>query len=282
MAYQQGGWYDNPATGQNQRWMNGAFVPNAGSTPASGASSDPMSAVSDMISKYQAAQDAYNAKESDYYKNNPFNRDDQLAAATNEATSALNPYYTELLGNFMAGINYTRQNSLEDENRAVTNLQADVDAYTGQAKSQLQQTLLQAGQQFSDSGSYDSGARARTQGYDSAQSAYDIANQQRAAAYNIQTQKLQSSRLINQNIPLNISNENLQQGQNYSNDLKNLASQDYQNAVSAYTYKAGNTIGAPPGMDATAYQNQIASQMPYINQNIPSSLPTSLQLPAGG
>jgi hypothetical protein len=234
-----------------------------------------------IVNDFQAQLDAYNSKVSDYQKQNPFNFDDMQAKGLSQATAALNPYYSELLDNYMQGINYTRQRSLEDENRAVTNLQADIDAYTGQAKANLQNTLLQAGQQYSDSGSYDSGARARTQGIDSVNSAYDIGNQQRQAAYNIQTQHLAGQRLRNQDIPLQISNENLQVGQQYSTDLKNLASQDTQNLVNAYKYTEGTKLGAPPGSNSLDYSNNLSTLLPYVNQNIPTTLPSNLQLPGG-
>ncbi len=244
---------------------------NSGSSSGGSGDSNPMSSVSDMISKYQAAQDAYNSKASDYYKNNPFNYDDMLKTATTEATAAVSPYYTTLLNNFMAGVNHTRQTSLEDENRAVTQLQADSDAYTGQAKANLQSALLGAGQQYSDAGSYDSGARARTQGVQSVNSAYDIGNEQRQTGYNIGTQNLAGERLRNFTLPLQTSQENLELSKEKTADINQTAAQDYQNNVANYEYNAQKQIGAPPGQDTIAFQNNISTLLPYVNQAIPST-----------
>ena len=279
-SYQNGGWYNNPATGQNQEWSNGSFLPagqtingllSTGSTSSAATNSDPMSAVSDMMSQYNSALASYNSKASDYYKNNPFNYDDMLKAANTEATNALSPYYTQLLNNFMAGVNFTRQTSLQDENRAVTQLQADSDAYTGQAKANLQNTLLNAGQQYSDAGSYDSGVRSRTQGINSVNTAYDLANNQRTAAYNIGTQQLQGERLRNVTLPLQTANENLQLTNEKTQAINQQASTDYANNVANYEYNAQKAIGAPPGEDTVAFQNQISGMLPYVNQNIPST-----------
>lgn len=253
---------------------------NGSSSSNSGASDDPLTSLADQISTYQSQLAAYNASATAYQQQNPFNFDDILAKAQSDATTALNPYYTEVLGNFMQGVNYMRQNSLQDENRAVTQLQADSDAFTGQTKANLDQALLQAGQAASDAGSYDSGARQRAQGYQNVNANYALQQNARTTAYKIGTQQIASNRLINQTIPLNISNENLQVGQQYGTELAGLTSQNAQNAVNAYYYNEGQKLGPSPNESTLAYQNQqgqlaTGGLMPATSY----TLPTSMQLP---
>ncbi|MGH2612139.1 MAG: hypothetical protein ACRDFB_03710 [Rhabdochlamydiaceae bacterium] len=277
---QTGGWYDNPATGKNQQWNGSSFLPvgqtmngplSNGSSSSGGGQSDPVSAVQDMISKYQAAQDAYNAKASDYYKNNPFNYDDMLANAQKQATTTLSPYYNELMDNFKAGINETRTQSLATQNAALKYLQADQDIYTGQQKAQLNEALLSAGQQYSDSGGYDSGSRNRAQGYARVNENYNLQNKNLSTAYQTQQQNLAGNYLRNYQLPLQQTGENLQLGNEESTAINNLTSQNYQNAVSNYNYNAQKTIGAPPGVASTQFMNQTATLLPYVNSNIPGT-----------
>lgn len=53
--YQNGGWYDNPATGKNQRWLNGAWVGGAESAGTSGglaAYDQAYASISGEVNKY--------------------------------------------------------------------------------------------------------------------------------------------------------------------------------------------------------------------------------------
>jgi hypothetical protein len=241
------------------------------SSNAPASSSDSMSQLQAIISGYQSAQNTYNSKAASYYQNNPFNYDQMLATATSDATSALSPYYTELLGNFMTGINSQSALSLTEQQNAVNQLMADQDVYTGQAKAQLQQAMLQAGQQYSDAGSYDSGVRQRTQGQQAVQTAYGLQGENLSTQYQENQQKLAGEQFRNVQVPLQISNENLELTNQKTQAINSLASQDYGNAVNLYNYNAQKAIGAPPGEDPTQFQNQLATQLPYVSSSVPST-----------
>jgi broad specificity polyphosphatase/5'/3'-nucleotidase SurE len=154
---------------------------------------------------------------------------------------------------------------------ALNQLQADKDTYTGQAAASLQGALLQAGQQYSDAGSYDSGVRMRAQGQQSVQNAYNLQGQNISNAYQVSQQNLQGNYFRNIEIPLQESNENIELTNQYQNSLQQQAAQDYANNVANYNYTAQSNIGAPPGEDQTAFNNQISSLLPYVNSNIPST-----------
>ena len=218
-----------------------------------------------------AAEKQYEAGVSAYDAANPFNFDDMLAKETANASPYVSAYYNQQLNDFMNGVNMTRQHSIEDTQRQVNLLQADQDAYTGQAKQQLNTALLQAGQQYSDAGSYDSGARARAQGVQEANTAYDVAQNARQSNYDIGTANIANQRLLGQTIPYETSIENQQIARGQSADTQNLATQNYnydyaqnqynrQHAGVANIQANGNNqaAGALPG-DSSAQTSQFLS-----------------------
>lgn len=259
----------------NQTTSNGGGQTSgaSGNNPVSSASNsdDPMSEVEQQISAYNSALATYNSKASSYYSANPFNFDDFLNQATSEAEASVDPYYQQLLSQFTTGINQQRSLSLDQENQALNNIQADVNVFQGQSKAALQQALTQAGTQYSDMGSYDSGAAQRALGNQSVQNAYNLQNENINANYQTQQQTLQGNYFRNQYLPLQTQNENIELGNQQQNAVNQQAALDYQANVANYNYNAQSAIGAPPGENATQFSNQIATLLPYVNQQIPSS-----------
>lgn len=250
------------------------------------------SSVTDQVSSYlQPYIDAFNTANTQYQqgvsaydKSNPFSFDDMLAKETANVTPAISAYYNQQLGNYMKGINIQRQQSLDDENRTVTQLLADRDAYTGQAKAELNTALTQAGQQYSDAGSYDSGARARAQGVQEANTAYNIAQNERQANYNVATQRYEGNLLRNVQLPYQtgVTEQNTARQQaadiaqeaninaTYAQDL-----QKYNEANAGIANVQGGQYqaqGAFPGQSYATTQNTLFSMLP----NVPSGLTAPL------
>ena len=80
-SYLDGGWYNNPATGQNQRWMNGGFLPVGQTDPGSSNSSDIPTSSQSSAAAIQPF--GWNA--------------DQWNKAQQDAIAKLTPYYKQLL-----------------------------------------------------------------------------------------------------------------------------------------------------------------------------------------
>lgn len=302
MNYQQGGWYDNPATGQNQQYWNGSFLPKgmtnnspgiaggngSGGSPSGSSSSNGGAGTTDWQTQVQNyispvekaftdANNEYQSGLSAYDKAHPFNFDDMLAKEVTNVTPYVSKYYTQQLGNFMQGVEMTRAHSIQDTQRQVGLLQADMDAYTGQAQAQLKTALIQAGQQYSDAGSYDSGVRMRNQGIQEANTQYDIAQNQRTANYNIQSAQIANQRLIGQTIPYETNVENQQINRNQTSDIQNLANQNYnydyalnqynrQNAGIANIGANGNyqAAGALPGQSSAQTHQFLSGLLPNV------------------
>lgn len=247
------------------------------SNPAAGYNDPAMQLAKDTIAASKAASDQYQGGISAYDKANPFSQSDILAKEATNAAKSVNPYYDQLLTNYITGVTNLRGNTLQDEMRAVSKLQADSDAFTGQAKKLLDTTLTTVGQNFSDAGSYDSGARARTQGIAEADTGYDISQNQRQAAYDIGSTQIQANRVINQQIPLQTQEENQQIARNRAADIAttqnqlynyDVAQNNYERAQAGIAAVKGNgnfqAAGAFPGLSSYDTSQQLKTLLPNV------------------
>lgn len=269
----------NPATGvwDDNYYAQQQAANGGGSAPVDQAlqlAKDTITAANQANSQYQAGVSAYD-------KANPFSQSDIMAKEAKNAASLVNPYYDQLLTNYIQGVNYQRGNTLQDEMRTISKLQADSDAYTGQAKKLLDTTLTQVGQQYSDAGSYDSGARSRAQGIQEANTGYDIAQNQRQTAYDIGSTQIQANRELNQTLPLQELETEQEAARNRATDIASTQNMFYnydvkQNdynrakagvaAVQPYTAD-GQTLqvgGALPGMTSYDTSQQLQNMLPGI------------------
>lgn len=215
------------------------------------------------IDSYNQQVNQYNANVKAYDTANPFSFDDMLAKEAANVTPSISAYYNQQLTNYLKGIDIQRRQSLDDENRIVTQLLADRDAYTGQSKAELSTALTQTGQQYSDAGSYDSGARARAQGVQAANTAYNIAQNERTANYNVASQKYEGNLLRNVTLPYQtgVTEQNTARQQAY--DIQNQASQNLTNDIGIYKYNEQQAAGSIPGQ-AGVSPTLSATLLPYV------------------
>lgn len=234
---------------------------------------------------YNTANTQYQQGVSAYDKANPFVMSDMLAKEATNASNSVSPYYDQLLTNYLQGVAYQRGNTIQDEARLATKLQADSDAFQGQAAKTLATTMQQAGQQYSDAGSYDSGARARTQGISAANTDYDVSNNQRQTAYDIGSAELQENREINQTLPLQTTEYEQEQDRNEATDIATTQAQNYNYDLAQNRYNEaeaglanitanGNlqAAGAFPGMSSAQTSQQLASLLPNVTGNLSTPL----------
>lgn len=240
---------------------------NANPSAAGDSGSDPaLQLIQQTIDSYTKQMNDYNSKLSAYDKANPFNFDDMLAKEEQNVSNRISPYYDQVMGDFLHGVNITKQRSLEDANNLATELQADSDAYVGQAKQTLGTTLQQTGEQFADAGSYDSGARGRAQGIAKANTAYDIGQNQRQTAYNILTQAtLPTQRLINVDIPYETAIEQRDINQQKAYNIQAQAYPQVTNDYSQWQYNRQQAAGNPPGVNPVTWQSAVSGLLPGVS-----------------
>jgi hypothetical protein len=110
-----------------------------------------------MISEYEAKGKEFDSK-------NPFVFSDVLNEKRKEVGARLDPYYTQLLDDFVKGINVKRSRSVEDEKSILNEITADTDTFTGRQKRLTDEALGSAAEGFADSGMFFSGKRLKKEG----------------------------------------------------------------------------------------------------------------------
>lgn len=245
---------------------------------SSGGGGDPAADMQqEILDSFKKQNDAYTKGLSDYDKSNPFSFDDMLKKEAENAKGTISPYYDRLLSNYMTGISYLKGNTIQDEQRALTKLQGDYDSYTGQAKNLLTTTMRQVGQNYAGAGSYDSGARQRTQGEAAADTAYNLGNTERQYNFDTGAAQIQAHRVLDQQIPLAVTeqtqafdtakaddiNAEKYQLANYDQAQHNYLRQ--QAGIAAVPavgkYGTANTI---PGLSSAETQQQLQSMLPGV------------------
>lgn len=241
-----------------------------------GDTADPAKAMQEEIVKEFNAQNASYLKGlSDYEKASPFAFDEMLKKETQQAKTNIGPYYKQQLDNYMTGVNFLKGNTIQDEQRALTKLQGDHDAYQGNARALLDTTMRQVGQNYGNAGSYDAGARARAQGEQAANTAYETGQEQRGYEFQKTGTEIGANRILNQQIPLGVTQTtqslNNQQAGDIYNQAQQLANYDQQKynylkqqagvaAVKAEgQYSTPNTI---PGLSSGQTQQYLQSILP--------------------
>lgn len=130
-----------------------------GSTPTSSVPLDATGQyLADTIGKLD---EKYFAKIKEFNTNNPFVYDDVLKQEITKAGTRLDPYYKQQLDDYTRGIDLQKTRSLEDRNKTLSNLNADLDSYKEETKNNLMDALEKSRQGYADVGNYFSGAQAK-------------------------------------------------------------------------------------------------------------------------
>lgn len=140
------------------------LLQQAGLAPGSSPSNSmPLDATGQYIADTVGKLDEkYFAKIKEFNTNNPFKYDEVLAQEVTKAGTRLDPYYKQTLDDYTKGINLQKSRSLEDRDRTLSNLNADLDTYKEETKNNLMDALEKSRQGYADVGNYFSGAQAKT------------------------------------------------------------------------------------------------------------------------
>ncbi len=148
----------NPATGVwDDTYWSEVVEPSLG---MGGGSPEQMAQqmIDAMMAPYKEALD----RASQFEKDNPFFFDEEMARAS--ASERFDPYYNAELNDFISGIERTRQRSVQDEQKVLTELTAQTEDYLGRTKRQLDQAIRASEEGMAGAGLFFSGDRLRRTG----------------------------------------------------------------------------------------------------------------------
>jgi hypothetical protein len=226
--------------------------PNA-SAPAANPTApvNPLQQVNQTIQdSFQKLQDEVVKKFGEYKSGKPFNVDEVLADKTKQAKEQIDPYYDQILGDYLLGVTRKINRGADDTRDLLSELSASTDSYTASARNTLEDATAKAEQGFADAGLTGSGDALRTEGQLKQDTGANIADYTRKS-------DLQAKRLTDAN-GRNIEDVNLQKA-GYLSDLERNRFTDTSTRASQLTKEAGQQ---------------------YI-QGFQSVLPTSLQSASG-
>src|SRR3990167_504922 len=152
---------DFNATKGQGKYTGGGGGGGGSSQPASNPVDD---LIKQSIEAYQKQLDDYAAKTKEFDESNPFVFDDVLSSKRLEVADRLDPYYNQTLEDYVRGVNVRRTRSLEDEKQVLSELTADVQDYTGKARSLLEDAIDKSREGFADANTFFSGTRLRDEG----------------------------------------------------------------------------------------------------------------------
>lgn len=214
--------------------------------------------VQSAIDKYQQQYDEYSRKYREFDQKNPFVFDKILEEEKTKVSQRLDPYYNQTLNDFLTGINTKRQRSLEDERTLLTELNRDVDQFTGRQRENLDYTLQKTGEGYADAGLYTSGQELRAEGR-------QIADAQDTLGNYIQNADTQRNKIattgIRQEQDLSLSEQlqrrDLEREKQYQVGTQALGETELRQRQREF--ERGQYTGAAPGVDPMSYQNNLYS-----------------------
>src|SRR3990167_8626905 len=145
----------------NWRWT-GVGWEDAGTQSQGGGGGD--FGLGKILDEYKRQQEERNRLMKEFEGKNPFVFDEVLAQKQLEASEQLDPWYKQVMGDFLTGIQRQRSRGVEDERRLLGELETDVGQYTEQSKANLELALERAKEGSSQVGLLQSGIAERKQG----------------------------------------------------------------------------------------------------------------------
>lgn len=166
-GFQHGGWYWNPSINQAQRYWNGSFLPAGQTEPtASQAVATPeQQATMSIEDSYKKLAEERNKRFKDFEKaRGPFDLDEVLVAKRAEASEQIDPYYDEMLSDYLLGVRRKTERSQADTQDLLGELEATTESFTGSTQLKLTEAIGKAQEGYAESGLFDSGGRFRDEG----------------------------------------------------------------------------------------------------------------------
>lgn len=175
-GYQLGAWYWDPAANGARQWDGKQFggagqvvVNPDGSSKLGAAGGNNASSPLDQVNKiiqdsFKTLQDQVVEKFGQYTSGNPFRVDQVLADKTKQAKEQIDPYYDQLLGDYLTGVTNKIARGQSDTKDLLSELSTSAESYQQKSQEQLQESVDKAQKGFADNGLYGSGDQIRAEG----------------------------------------------------------------------------------------------------------------------
>lgn len=181
-GFQDGAWYWDPQAGQARQYWKGSFGPpntinnpnqqgygqqvgTEGQPSSPVRTGDPISDVNRVIEdSFRSLQNEVIKKFGEYQAGKPFRIDEVLAEKSKEAAEQIDPYYNEILGDYLLGVTRKINRSRDDASEVLTELTESKRSFTQESATFLEDALQNAEEGYADAGLLLSGKALSAEG----------------------------------------------------------------------------------------------------------------------
>lgn len=196
-------------------------------------------------------------RENEFAKNNPFVMDTVLKEEAAKVKERLDPYYNQVLGNYLQGQEIKKSRSLQDERNLLGQLSQTTDRYNQQQKDILRNSLDQIDQGNANNDMSGSGFNARQQGNQLADTQTGLEAYNQTAANTANQTQIQGERYRNYDVPLNESiYKNQANAERTANEYAQTYSQEQQRQ-NQWQYAQQQYAGDVPGSTNLNFQTDV-------------------------
>ncbi len=242
------GWYGPGGSKEN---------PNYGGGGGGGSETDDY--LRSVVEGYQKQLEQYNSRFSEYTNKNPFVFDKVLAEESAKVKQRLDPYYNQVLGDFLQGTKIKTERSLEDERTLVNQLTQSTDQYNREQKDVLRNSLDKIDQGAALSNTVESGLASREQGNLLADTQQGLESYNTAQDSKLKQAQLEGSRYRDYDIPLSekIQKRDVGEEQRYQTQAQALGQTSQRQ--NQFQFARQEYAGNPAGTNPVQFQNNLYS-----------------------
>jgi hypothetical protein len=247
-GFSNGAWYWDPKVNQARQFWNGNFgapgvinnptqvgygkaAVGGSVAPTTPSSSSPLEDVNKALEdSFQKLQNEVVQKFGQYQGGNPFKVDQVLADKKTQAKEQIDPYYDQLLGDYLSGVTRKINRGTDDTRDLLSELSASSESYMNDANNNQNNSINTADKGFAENGLLGSGDQLNTEGQIKQNTGSNIADYTRKA-------EAQTKQLTNANAR-NIEDINADKT-NYQTNLEQNRSTDINTRAADLTKTAG-------------------------------------------
>lgn len=100
----------------------------------------------------------------EYQSGKPFRVDEVLAEKSKQAAEQIDPYYNQILGDYLLGVTRKINRGVDDTRDLLSELSASTSSYTEESQNTLSSALEKANEGYAEAGLFGSGGQLRTEG----------------------------------------------------------------------------------------------------------------------
>lgn len=201
----------------------------------------------ETLEKYTKDLEAYNSRFNEFTTKNPFVFDEVLKEEVGKVKQRLDPYYNQIIGDYMQGVELKKSRSLEDERKLLGYLTQQTDKYNQEQKEILREGFDQISGEFSQQGLEESGAQKRAEGRLAAQSQSQNEDYNTTQEYKQDQTVTAGQRLRDVDLPLASRIFKRDTGEEQQYQTQSQAYDQTTGRQTQWQYKRAEAAGAPPG-----------------------------------